>query len=68
MVGVVNELVESNSMEIEGQQNNLVQQKKYLIDTTNIHTPRKNMEMTTFLKDGMSESSVSTQSIALYIV
>ena len=55
MVGVINELIESNSMDIDGQQNKC--QKKYFIDTTSIHTPRKGMEMTTFLKDGMSQSS-----------
>jgi actin-related protein len=60
MVGVINELVESNSMDIDsnGHQNNLTQQKKYFIDTTSIYKPRKNMEMTTFLKDGMSQTFI----------
>ncbi|CAG2118019.1 unnamed protein product [Medioppia subpectinata] len=52
MVGVLNELLESNAMDIDGQQTS---QKKYFIDTTSIHSPRKAMEMTTFLKDGMIE-------------
>uniref|UniRef100_A0A1E1XFB4 Putative actin-like protein 6a n=1 Tax=Amblyomma aureolatum TaxID=187763 RepID=A0A1E1XFB4_9ACAR len=30
-------------------------QKKYFIDTTSIHVARANMDMTTFLKDGMVE-------------
>jgi actin-related protein len=60
MVGVINELVENNSMDIDsnGHQNNLTQQKKYFIDTTSIHKPRKNMEITTFLKDGMSQTFI----------
>ena len=53
MVGVIQEMVESNAMDIDGQQNKT--QKKYFIDTTSIHTPRKGMDMTTFLKDGMSK-------------
>jgi actin-related protein len=51
MVGIINELVDSNAMDIDQQS---IQQKKYFIDTTSIHVCRKNMEMTTFLKDGMS--------------
>ncbi len=50
MVGVI---IDSN-----GHQNNLTQQKKYFIDTTSIYKPRKNMEMTTFLKDGMSQTFI----------
>ena len=30
--------------------------KKYFIDTVNIKVPRKGMEITTFLRDGMSEN------------
>jgi hypothetical protein len=60
MVGIINELVENNSMDIDsnGHQNNLTQEKKYLIGTTSINKPTKNMEMTTFLKDGMSQSFI----------
>ena len=57
MVGVIQEMVESNAMDIDGQQNKT--QKKYFIDTTSIHTPRKGMDMTTFLKDGMSKCALS---------
>jgi len=32
-------------------------EKKYYIDTVNIKIPRKGMEMTGFLRDGMSEYS-----------
>lgn len=53
MVGVMTEMVESNAMDIDGQ--NSISQKKYFIDTTSIHTARKGMDMTTFLKDGMIE-------------
>ena len=57
MVGVINELVESNAMEMDGTP---AMTKKYFIDTTSIHSPRKGMEMTTFLKDGMSMYSLMT--------
>ncbi|XP_054162103.1 actin-like protein 6A isoform X1 [Oppia nitens] len=53
MVGAINDFVETNAMDIDGQQSQT--QKKYSIDTTAIHSPRKGMEMTTFLKDGMIE-------------
>ncbi|CAG2183847.1 unnamed protein product, partial [Oppiella nova] len=52
MVGVINELVECNAMEMDGTPG---MTKKHFIDTTSIHSPRKGMEMTTFLKDGMIE-------------
>ena len=53
MVGVVSEGFDNGPMEIDGQ--TTTSQKKYFIDTTCVNVPRKNMEMTTYLKDGMSE-------------
>lgn len=55
MAGVVKELAENGVMDVDNQPQQQTQyQKKYYIDTTSIHVPRKDMEMTTFLKDGMS--------------
>ena len=55
MAGVVKELAENGAMDVDIQPQQQAQyQKKYYIDTTSIHVPRKDMEMTTFLKDGMS--------------
>lgn len=51
MVGVVNEPVDNGLMDVDGS----APQRKFFLDTTSIHVPRKNMDMTTFLKDGMSK-------------
>lgn len=51
-VGCLTERIE-NGMEIDGQ-SLPAPQRKFMIDTTSIHVPRKGMEMITFLKDGMS--------------
>ena len=53
-VGVFNETTSSNGMEVDGQPT-VTSERKYFIDTTAIHVPRKGVEMTTFLKDGMVE-------------
>jgi len=50
MVGVINEPIETGMMDVDSQN----QQRKFFLDTTSIHVPRKGMDMTTFLKDGMS--------------
>ncbi|RWS32025.1 Actin-like protein 6A [Leptotrombidium deliense] len=52
VVGYVNEVAETQ-MDVDNIQAPSQQQRKYFIDTTSIHVPRKNMEMTSFLKDGM---------------
>ncbi|KAG8180479.1 hypothetical protein JTE90_026641 [Oedothorax gibbosus] len=56
MAGMIEENI-SDAMEVNG--NNATSesstQKKYFIDTCNIQVPRKGMEMTSFLKDGMIE-------------
>ncbi|RWS15596.1 Actin-like protein 6A [Dinothrombium tinctorium] len=54
VVGYLNESVDS-VMEVENMTPHSQQQRKYFIDTTSIHVPRKNVEMTSFLKDGMIE-------------
>ncbi|XP_015789795.1 actin-like protein 6B [Tetranychus urticae] len=53
MVGYLDE-VPDNSMEVDSQPAPTAQ-RKHFIDTTSIHVPRKGVEMTTFLKDGMIE-------------
>lgn len=40
-------------MDVDGAKNGL--SRKYYMETTNINVPRKGMEMTTFLKDGMGQ-------------
>lgn len=59
MVGYLDEVPDSNQMEIDSQPPQPLPsaQRKYFIDTTSIHVPRKGVEMTTFLKDGMSKSN-----------
>ena len=52
-VGVITELAENGRMDVDGQPPN--PDKKYFIDTVSVNVPRKGMEMTSFLKDGMSE-------------
>ncbi|KAF8764833.1 actin-like protein 6B [Argiope bruennichi] len=56
MIGVIEENV-SDAMEMNGNStsNESSTQKKYYIDTTSIHVPRKGMELCSFLKDGMIE-------------
>ena len=54
-VGVVTELVENGLMEVDGQAP--ASDKKYFIDTVSVNVPRKGMEMTSFLKDGMGTFS-----------
>jgi actin, putative (fragment) len=56
MVGFLNEVADdSTPMEIDSKPVPQTQpQRKYFIDTTSLHVPRKGMEMITFLKDGMS--------------
>lgn len=44
---------ENGHMEVDG--NPPADEKKYFIDTTSLHVPRKNAETTTYLKDGMVE-------------
>lgn len=56
-VGVVTELVENCLMEVDGQTPS--SDKKYFIDTVSVNVPRKGMEMTSFLKDGMGTFSFS---------
>ena len=41
-------------MEVEG--DSKVSEKKYFIDTINLKVPRKGMEMTSFLNDGMGKA------------
>lgn len=53
-VGVITELTENGHMDVDGHPP--VPDKKYFIDTVSVNVPRKGMEMTSFLKDGMSES------------
>ena len=50
MVGAINEPIEAGLMDVDGQN----PQRKFFLGTTSIHVPRKGMDMTTFLKDGMS--------------
>lgn len=48
----------NEAMEIEGGGSNPKEatlEKKYYIDTTSLHVTKKGMEVTTFLKDGMSK-------------
>lgn len=54
-VGVVTDLVENGLMEVDGQAT--ASDKKYFIDTVSVNVPRKGMEMTSFLKDGMGTFS-----------
>lgn len=54
-IGLVKDLdadVEMSSSELSQK---LTTEKKYYIDTVNIKVPRKNMELVSFLRDGMSE-------------
>lgn len=51
IVGVLNEAPDNNNMEVDGGHPG----KKYFIDTTQIHVPRKGVETMTYLKDGMIE-------------
>lgn len=44
---------ENGHMDVDG--NPPVDEKKYFIDTTSLHVPRKNAETMTYLKDGMVE-------------
>lgn len=53
MVGYLDEVPDPAAMETQPPPS---QQRKYFIDTTAIHVPRKGVEITTFLKDGMSTS------------
>jgi actin-related protein len=53
MVGYINEANENGGMEVDGTPS--PPKRKNFIGTTSIHVPRKNMEVTTFLKDGMIE-------------
>lgn len=50
-------VVDDPDIPMETDENTLKQtdNKKYYIDTNMIKVPRKGMEMTTFLKDGMSK-------------
>lgn len=48
-VGMVEDL---ETMEVDGQESKTAQ-KKYYIDTVNLKVPRKGMEMSSFLNDGM---------------
>ena len=41
-------------MEVEGAEGS-TSQKKYFIDTVNLKVPRKGMDMTSFLNDGMGK-------------
>lgn len=52
-VGVITELAENGHMDVDGHLP--TPDKKYFIDTVSVNVPRKGMEMTSFLKDGMSE-------------
>ncbi|KAI1289365.1 Actin-like protein 6A [Halotydeus destructor] len=52
-VGYINEAAENGSMEIDAHP--VTQNRKFYIGTTSLNAPRKDMEMTTFLKDGMIE-------------
>lgn len=57
-VGVIEEANDGIDMSDSSsltKENESATQKRYLIDTNSIHTTRKGMEMSTFLKDGMIE-------------
>ena len=56
--GVVEEAAEK--METEDPTSLVTSEKKYLIDTNNIRLPRAGMEMNTFMKECMSESTGNT--------
>lgn len=52
IVGVLTESITDNGhMEVDG----VTPEKKYFIDTTAVNVPRKGVETTTYLKDGMVE-------------
>lgn len=52
-VGVLEQI--EAAMETDGARDNNITSKRYLIDTVYMKHPVKDMELTTFLKDGMSE-------------
>jgi len=48
--------VKGEAMDIDGVKDNNITKKKYHIDTVAMHFPKKGMDVSTYIKDGMIEN------------